>query len=154
VDRSAPVIVGYLSGALLSTIVYVLWVAASGPSVDFLFRLGFAAFFWIADGFGLMLLLMIAPWTIAVWAHREVRIPGHIYFPAVGGVLVFILACATSSLAPKPLFVEDQTFLQGALIAAERQGISYLLAGVVFGVCYWWVAKEVAVRKNQVPAAD
>ena len=91
---------------------------------------------------------MIVPWTLAVSAYRKLRWPGQLYFPVVGAVMVFVLGCTSASLAPKPLFVEDQTFLQGATIAAEREGIAFLLAGLAFGACYWFFGeRRIPARK-------
>jgi hypothetical protein len=151
-------------GATVASLIYVLWDALvfmksepQTPHVGLGFRLLLALFFWIAMGFAPALLVMIAPWSLAVAACWKLRWSGQLYFPAVGAVMVFVLGCTTASLAPKPLFVEDQTFLQGATIAAERQGITFLLAGLAFGVCYWFFgerqisAHEYANRDTQVP---
>jgi hypothetical protein len=100
------------------------------------------SFLWLVGGFAFALLAMIIPWSLAVWAYRKARWHGQIYFPAVGAFLIFILSCVSSSLAPKPFFVPDQTFLQGAAIAAEREGIAFLLAGLTFGVCYWFFCER------------
>jgi Catalase len=68
---------------------------------------------------------------------------GRIYFPAVGGLLVFTLGCAAASISPKPLFIEDQTFLEGAVITAQRQGPCLLISGIAFGACYWWLERRI-----------
>jgi hypothetical protein len=38
------------------------------------------------------------------------------------------------------LVIEDQTFVEGAMIAAEREGLCMLLAGVFFGLTYWFLS--------------
>jgi hypothetical protein len=137
---------GYAAGAGLASLIYVTWIAANaifaGPDRLIGFSFGFAVLFWLVGGFALALILTIAPWAIAVWAHRKAQWPGEIYFPVAGALLVFTLGCAAISLAPTPFFVDDQTFLQGALIAAERQGICMLLAGAALGLSYWWLGER------------
>lgn len=64
------------------------------------------------------------------------------YFPLMGAAATFIVECATSSLAPKPLFIEDQTFLEGFMIAVQRQGVCLLLTGLMFGLTFWFVSER------------
>lgn len=117
--------------------------------LGFEFRLTFAILFWVAGGFAATLLVTIVPWILAVSAYRKLRWPGQLYFPGVGAFVLFVLGCTSASLAPKPLFVQDQTFLQGAVIAAEREGIAFLLAGFAFGACYWFFAeRQIAVHEQ------
>jgi hypothetical protein len=60
--------------------------------------------------------------------------------PVVGAPLLFVIGCAAASISPKPLWIEDQTFLEGALIAVVRQGLSF--SGVVFGASYWFLSER------------
>jgi hypothetical protein len=142
-------------GATVASFVYVVWDAlvflrsgSQTPHLGLGFRIEFATFFWMAGGFAPMLLVMIVPWILAVAVCRKLRWSGQLYFPAVGAFVVFVLGCTSASLAPKLLIVEDQTFLQGAAIAAERQGITFLLAGLAFGACYWFFGER------QIPAQE
>ena len=136
-------IIGYAAGATLASLMYVGWLMeymGSDPDtaqLGFGFRLLFASFFWLTEGFALTLFLMIAPWSLAVSAYGIFRRFGRLYFPAVGALIVFTLGCATASISWKPLFIEDQTFLEGAVVAAQRQGLGFILAGIAFGVSYW-----------------
>lgn len=122
---------------------YVGWLVAflmpdrNAAQVGFGFRLLFASFFWLTGGFALTLFLMMAPWSLAVSAYSKFRRFGRFYFPAVGALFVFTFGCATASISWKPLFIEDQTFLEGAVIAAQRQGLGFILAGIAFGASYW-----------------
>ncbi len=84
--------------------------------------------------------LMIVPWLLAVRGYRRIKLPGWIYYSSIGAVGTVVIGCATSSLAPKPLFIEDQTFIEGAIMAAERQGVCMLLAGLLFGLTYWFLS--------------
>ena len=61
---------------------------------------------------------------------------------------------AVSSISPKPLFIEDQTFMQGVLIAIERQGLCLALAGATLGLGYWFLAerKVTSVRHVRLEA--
>jgi hypothetical protein len=133
---------GYAAGATLASLIFVGWFMWSEPSphgapLSFGFRIGFAAIWWLTEGFALTLILMIAPWGLAVSAYGKFRRFGAFYFAAVGALLVFTLGCATTVISWKPLFIEEQTFLEGAVMAAQRQGLGFLLAGIAFGVSYW-----------------
>jgi hypothetical protein len=148
-----PSVIGYGVGAIVATLIYVSWFVfvlmkpdSETPEGGFGARFLIASFFWL--GFAVVLLLMIVPWTVAVSTYRKARWSGRIYFPAVGAFLVFVFGCTLASLAPKPLFIEDQTFLQGAMIAAERQGIVILVAGLAFGASYWFFGER------RIPARD
>ena len=67
---------------------------------------------------------------------------GLIYFPFFGATTLFVIACATSSVAPKPLFIEDQTFFEGWMVAAHNQGICFLLTGLIFGLTFCLVSER------------
>jgi hypothetical protein len=99
------------------------------------------AIFFLLFGAGGAFVVMALPWYLAVVWHDRQRF-GPIYFPMVGAVATLVLGSAASSLAPEPLFVEDQTFLQGFTIAVERQGVCLLLTGAVFGLTYWLVSER------------
>ena len=84
----------------------------------------------------------VHPWVLTVWGYGKVRRWGAVYFSSVGAVLTLVLGCITSSLSPKPLFIEDQTFIEGVMMAAQRQGIPMLTAGAVFGIAYWLISER------------
>ena len=146
-------VIGYAVGATVASLIYVTWFGfvfmTKTPQAGLGFRLLLALFFWVAGGFGPALLVMIFPWSLAVWANRKLRWSGQLYFPGVGAFMAFVLGCTSASLSPKPLFIEDQTFLEGALISAEREGIVFLLAGLAFGACYWFFGE-----RQQLPAQE
>jgi hypothetical protein len=58
---------------------------------------------------------------------------------------MILIGCVMSSVSPKPLFIEDQTFLEGALIALQRQGVGLALAGMIIGLGYWFFAERTIV---------
>jgi hypothetical protein len=140
--------VGYASGAILASLLYVIWLIVSIPPEpsdvhgSLAFRITFSFFFWLVDGFALTLLVMIIPWIIVVWSYRRMQWSGRIYFPIAGSLLLFVIGCAATSIAPTPLWMEYQTFLQGALIAAQRQGICFFASGLVFGASYWLLGER------------
>ena len=140
--------IGYTSGAILASLIYVKWVMVSAPHEpsdphgNLVFLITFSFFFWLVDGFALTLILMIIPWIIVVWAYRRLQWSGSIYFPIAGSLLLFVIACAATSIAPKPLWMDDQTFLHGALIATQRQGICFLASGLLFGASYWLLGER------------
>jgi hypothetical protein len=156
-SNAARRVVGYSVSAIIASLIYVIWITVSTAigglgttHSDLPFELGVAFFFLFAGGFALTLLLMIVPWAIAVWAHSKMRWDGRLYFPGVGAQFVFTLGCTAASLSPKPLWIEDQTFLEGAVIAAERQGLCLLVCGIVFGGCYTWLDRQMRARFWQV----
>ena len=136
-------LIGYSASFLVASLFYVGWIAvqdrSSGGNVTVLFQVGVAIFFWLFGGVAAALILLALPWSLAVALRRH---SGLTYFSILGAALATILGCATSSLAPKPLFVEDQTFLQGFTIALQRQGICLLLTGLVFGMTFWFVSER------------
>ena len=143
-------VAGYAVSAMLASLIYVVWLTVSitfgGVGIThpgLIFGFEFALVFLFVGGFALALLLMIVPWAIAVWTRLMMRWDGRIYFAGVGALLVFTLGCTTASLLPKPFWIEDQTFLEGAAIAAERQGVCLLLSGIAFGTCYWWIERQI-----------
>jgi len=142
--------VAYALSALLASLIYVVWVSVSiafdkagTTHPGFLFGLGFAFVFLFVGGFGLALLLMIVPWAIVVWAHLKTRWDGRIYYPALAALLLFTLGCTAAAISPKPIIVEDQTFLEAAMITAQREGLCLLFSGIAFGACYWWLQRRI-----------
>ena len=140
-------LVGYLASVVSASLFYVVWVVvsfgpnrSSGGDVTVLFKIGFALFFWLFSGMAAAFVLMAFPWYMAVrWQDRLQRF-GPMYFPLIGAVTTLVIGCVTSSLSPKPLFVEDQTLIEGFMIAVQRQGICLLLTGLVFGLTFWLVS--------------
>lgn len=133
----------YALGAAIASLVYIAWTAVDIPPPASLgFRLGFALFFWLVDGFSLTLLLVGIPWILAVRLYQGSWRAGWAYFAVIGAALTFAIGCAAASLSPKPLFIEDQTFFEGARIAAERQGVCITVAGILHGLTYWRLGEK------------
>ncbi len=137
----------YAVAAIAASLVYIVWLAVMSAIVEsrsanpesllkrLEFGFGFALFFWLISGFAAAMFAMTVPWAIAVWARVKLGWDGKIYFPVVGTAMVFVVACVTSGLAPRPFFVDEETFMAGALITAERQGcVSGGLRAGVWGV--------------------
>jgi hypothetical protein len=139
-------LLGYLASFLCASLFYIVWFAieswTSSGNVSLLFHIGIAVFFWLFEGMAAALVLMALPWYLAVVLYERLQSSGLIYFALIGAATTTVIGCATASLAPKPLFIEDQTFLQGFMIAVERQGICMLLAGIVFGGTFWLVSER------------
>jgi len=114
----------------------------SGSDVTVLFQITVAIFFWLFGGVAAALVLLALPWYLAVVWHKRLKHTGLAYFSILGAAVTTIIGCATSTLAPKPLFIEDQTFLQGFIIALQRQGVCLLLTGLLFGVTFWYVSER------------
>lgn len=138
-------VAGYALSAIVASVFYIVWVVAElsfsnpGTLQD---RLLAASIFFFFGGFLAALVLMTAPWMLIVWTYRRTRFSGAAYFACAGAVLTILVACTASSLSWKPLFIEDQTFLEGVFIALERQGVCLALAGVIFGLGYWFLGEK------------
>jgi hypothetical protein len=156
-------LVGYLASVAGASLFYVTWFviwielnSTPGGDTSFMFKIGLAFFFMLFSA-GSAFVLMAIPWYLSVrwydrlqrsgpinsvrWFDRARRF-GLIYFSLLGAATTLVLGCATSSLSPKPLFIEDQTFLEGFMVAIERQGICLLLTGLVFGLTFWLVSER------------
>lgn len=138
--------IGYLASFLSASLFYLVWFSVEtrtpGSNVGVLFEIGLAIFFWLFAGMAAALVFIAVPWCLAVMLHDRIKCAGLVYFSCIGAALTIVIACATSSLAPKPLFIEDQTFLQGFIIAIQRQGICFLLSGLLFGATFWFVSER------------
>jgi hypothetical protein len=140
-------LIGYLASAVSASLFYVLWIVVSSgpnrtPDGDVTVLIGIAFFFWLFGGMAAAFVLMAFPWYLAVRWHDRLQRFGLMYFSLIGAATLLVIGCATSSLSPKPLFVEDQTFLEGFMIAVQRQGICLLLTGFVFGLTFWLVSER------------
>jgi hypothetical protein len=133
----------YALGAAIASLVYIAWIVVEiPPPAGFGFRLGLALFIWLVDGFSLTLVIVAIPWILAVRLYQASWRAGWAYFAVIGAALTFAFGCAAASLSPKPLFIEDQTFFEGARIAAERQGVCVTVAGVLHGLTYWLLGEK------------
>ena len=141
--------VGYLASVTSASLFYVAWFVFSFEQnrtpdghVTVLFKIGLALFFWFFEGMCAAFVLMVFPWYLAVVWHDRGQRFGLMYFSLIGAAITIAVGCGTSSLSPKPLFIEDQTFLEGFMIAVQRQGICLLLTGFVFGLTFWLVSER------------
>ena len=139
-------LVGYIVALLLASLFYVTWFTVAnrtpGSDVTILFRIGIAVFFWAFGGIAAALVLMAIPWAFAVVWIKRIGQFGSVYWLLLGAALTVLFGCGASSLAPKPDFIEDQTFSQGFVIALQRQGICLLLMGLLFGLTYWYLSER------------
>jgi len=148
-------VLGYFASTVLASLFHIAWVSCddlwsnSAAREQFTTTFGASIFFFLAGGFALVFLLLILPWIVVVSVFARTRYSGRIYFTLAGAILIFIIGCLTASLIPKPLFVPDQTFAESILMAVKREGISFVLAGGIFGASYWFLCERhlVATRK-------
>ena len=138
-------VAGYALSAILAWIFYIGCLAIEisfsqqGGLRDILFG---ALIFCLFGGFSAALVLITVPWIFIVWTYRGIRFSGATYFACAGALLMVLVGCAVSSLTPKPLFIEDQTFFEGVFIALKRQGVCLALAGATLGFGYWFLAEK------------
>jgi hypothetical protein len=146
---------GYIVSSLSAFLFYVAWIfcelslSGRGAHEQFVGTLSALIWFALFGGFGVVFLALILPWAVAVSVFPKARWSGKLYFTFVGAILVSVRGCLISSLMPKPLFIEDQTFFEGVIVAVKRQGICFALAGSLFGASYWFVSERHA-RANKM----
>jgi len=112
--------------------------------VDLLFLLQANALLLAATIFATSV-LMFAPWLAVICIGCKMRWSGPRFFAASGSTSAVTVGCAASFLMPKPLFIEDRTFLKELIIFAERLGPMLFVAGLIGGLTYWLVAERRAV---------
>lgn len=143
---NAHPLLGYIAAFVVGSLFYVAWFTvvnrAPGSDVTILFRIGVAIFFWAFGGVAVALILMALPWSLAVVCANRIRRFGLASSLTLGAALTILCGCAASSLAPKPFFIEDQTFFEGFVIALQRQGICFLFTGLLFGATYWYLSER------------
>jgi hypothetical protein len=146
VMRASNRLVGYLASFASASFAYLawfeLWNSAADSHVSIRFRIGLAVFFWLFGGMAAALVLIAGPWCFVVILYDRLQRFGLMYFSLLGAVFTLAIGCAMSSLSPKPLFIEDQTFLEGCMIAVKRQGAGMVLTGLVFGLTFWLVSEH------------
>ncbi len=142
-------IIGYTMSAGAAWLVYFSCLAAEVPGPGSMSeRLLAALIVTLVGGFSVALVLMTLPWMLTVWIYLKVRPSGPAFFACAGVLLMVLLGCVASSLSWKPLFIEDQTFWEGVLIALKRQGVILALAGATIGLGYWLLAERFIARKD------
>lgn len=142
-------LVGYLASVVSASLFYLVWTVisielmykASDGHIDIQFDIGLAIIFMLLS-VGPAFVLMAFPWYLSVRWYDRLRRYGLTYFSLIGAATILVIGSMISSLSPKPLFIEDQTFLEGFMIAIERQGICLLLTGFVFGLTFWLVSER------------
>jgi len=141
-------VIAYAASVAAAWIIYFWFVVAKVPGPGIVEgRLLAALIIALVGGFSAALALMAFRWVFIVWIYSKVRLPGPAFFASAGVLLMVPLGCVASSLSWKPLFIEDQTFREGAFIALERQGIGLALAGAILGLGYWALAERFNARK-------
>lgn len=138
-------VAGYAFSAVLAWIFYVSWIAietsfsSPGNLRDQFFS---ALLFCVMGGFSAALLVMSALWIVVVWTHRRIRRSAGAYFACAGAILMVLAGCVASSLSPKPILIEDQTFFEGVFITFQRQGLCLALSGAILGLGHWFFAEK------------
>lgn len=134
---------GYAISMAVAWLVYIGGIAAEIPGPGSVAqRLLAASIFSLIGGFAAALALMAPSWILSMWIYLRFRLSGPVFFIVTATILMVILGCISSSLSWKPLFIEDQTFLEGFVIALKRQGMILAAAGAAAGLGYWHLAEK------------
>ena len=143
VKAAAKGTAAYALSSAVASLFYVGWIVVeAGGSGSLQTRLIAALILYVFGGFAAALVLTAPLWVAVVWLSRRVQLFRALYFACSGAFLMILVGCVSSSASPKPLFVEDQSFWEGVLIALERQGTCLALAGTILGFGYWFVAER------------
>lgn len=136
-------VAAYALSSLVAFVFYVSWIAGEVPGPgSFSNRILAALFLCMFGGFSAAIVSMTLPWIVVVWIYRKLRLSGAVYFALLGGLMMVVAGSVTSSVSPKPLFIEDQTFFGGVLIALQRQGVCLTMAGTIIGLGYWFLGEK------------
>jgi hypothetical protein len=141
-------VIGYLASVAIASLFYLVWFVFSGPNeppaeaTSIQFRVVLGLFFLVLYGPGVAFVLMPVPLALGVLGRNRLQRFGLMYYSAAGAATALVVGCATSSLSPKLLIVEDQTFLEGFVIAVQREGVCLLLTGFLFGLTFWLVSER------------
>ena len=136
-------IAGYAVMAIAACAFYVCWTTIqSSLSSPGGWRISFVVALVLCLSVAAALIPMTMLWIGVAWMYRKMQISGAVYFTCAGAILMVLLGCTAFSLSPKPLFIEDQTFFEGLLIALERQGVCLTLDGALMGFGYWLIAEK------------
>jgi hypothetical protein len=149
-------VVGYLASVASASLFYLVWFVLlfepndpPGQTTSVQFKIGLGVFFLVLYGPGAAFALMPLPLALGVLGRNRLQHFGLIYYSTAGAATALVVGCATSSLSPKLLIVEDQTFLEGFVIAVQRQGVCLLLTGFLFGLTFWLVSER--LRYTETP---
>ena len=144
IKASAIRVAGYAVSSAVASVFYIGWIiveAGGGPG-SFQTRLIAALILYMFGGFSAALVLMTLPWAAVVWISRKAQALGPLYFACSGALSMLLVGCVASSASPKPIFVEYQSFWEGALITLKRQGACLALSGMIIGFGYWFLAER------------
>jgi hypothetical protein len=143
IKTAAMRIAAYALCSIVGSVFYIGWIVveAGGPG-SFQTRLMAALILYVFGGFAAALVLMTLPWAGVVWMYRRAQPNGAPLFALSGSLLMVLVGCVASSVSPKPLFVENQSFWQGVLITLERQGACLALTGMIIGFGYWFLVER------------
>jgi hypothetical protein len=148
---------GYGGGMLIAFCCYAAWIVfsdhATSFAVSWLFILGLTLFMAIVGTSFLPALILMAPvWVIVVICRPSGRRQRSVYFVAASVMLTFFFGCTAQALSWKPLFIEDQSFEQSFMIAAQRQWPGLLLAGLALGFTYWVITDRCRLCVKPMPS--
>ena len=138
---------GYFAAVIAATLSYLVWIAAEDLLINpkqQVNLLSILLIVMIVELFSILAVAvsMLVPWGLAIWGSTQHSRPGGVHFALAGASAAFILGCVASSLSPKPLFVEDQSFARGLEIAAQREGLGLFFSGLFGGLIYWSVSER------------
>ncbi len=109
--------------------------------------IGFAFIQWLAGGFLISMIVLIMPWIVAVKICRRLRMESLSSYAMIALLLSFPLDLLLS-ITPFSIFAGPYVpFASRISLALRYQGVSYLIAGLMFGITYWILS----IRTTQRP---
>ena len=135
-------IAGYGLGSILASAFYIGWIIVQSGPGSLRDRLVAASILYLFGGFAVAVALMTLPWVLTACIAHKAQTWGALRYVLSGSMWMLVMGCVVSAIAPKPLFVEDQTFWGGVTVTLERQGICFALSGAILGFGYWFLAER------------
>ena len=145
---------GYLCAMAVASLVYIACTTVyyrlnetTDKTSVFYHSLGdtiaFAFIQWLAGGFLSAMIVLIMPWIIAVKICRRLRVEGLLPYAMIALLLSFPLNLLFSMT---PFELIGSSALPSISLALRYQGVSYLIAGLIFGVTYWILSIRTTAR--------
>lgn len=148
---------GYLCSAAVASLFYMAWTTVFyrlNTTTDkmsvfyhtFNDTIGFVFFQWLVGGFLMSMIFLIIPWIVAVKICRRLRMETLLPYTMIALLLSFPLNLLLSMTPFSIVALPYQPFSSRIILALRYQGLCYLIAGLIFGVIYWFLSVRTTQR--------